>query len=309
MSACRSTIAAWHRAAVLFFWAVLCFLAISVGVDNASHARTAGGVPKSASAFTKFVAKLIQEAMPSAKVTIAGRLRLDVEVPNGNHTTDLHNVYSTCRRDPDACDEDVAVFAAHAVVLYESADKPPAPDTLRIVVRPGSYLAEIRANPKRHSPLVAQIAGDYWVIVVDDRPTAIAIVDENDLSALKMDAKEAFDRAVANTRRALQDSLTKQLGTKCGHGILDSDTYVDSSIAFLDLWAPAVRACSGNLLISVPAADVVLYEDGNVPGAAEIIKRVADDVMAHADRPFSDAVFRWSPNGWLPVDPTSQPAK
>lgn len=293
----------------VFLLIVAVGIALSADYASVSYARARGGVPKSAPAFTKFVAEFIREAMPSAKVAIAGRLRLDVETPNGGHTTDLHNIYSTCRRDPDACDEDVTVFVAQAVELYKSADKRPAPDTLRIVVRPGYYLGEIRANPKRHSPIAVQIAGDYWEIVVDDRPTSIAIVDDNDLPALKLDAKGAFDRAVANTRYALQDSLAKQLGAKCSSGILDGDTYVDSAIAFLDLWAPAARACNGNLLISVPAAQVVLYEDGNEPRAAETLKKVADDVMAHADRPFSDAVFRWSPNGWLPVDSPPPTAK
>jgi hypothetical protein len=259
------------------------------------------GIPKSAPAFTKYVARFIQEAMPEAKVAVIGRLRLDVEAPHGGHTTDLHNVYSVCRRTPDICGVEVTAFVGQMVVLYKQGDTVATRDALRIVVRPSAYLAAIHANPKRNKPLAAPLAGDYWMIAAIDQPTTVAMMDENDLPALKLSAKDALSLAIANTRASLRQSLQKELAMGSVRGMLDGDYYVSNTAAFPDLWAPAAHAFKGNLLIAIPAGDVVLYADGNKPGALTSIVHTADDVIAHAEKPFSDSVFRWSPKGWLPV--------
>jgi uncharacterized protein YtpQ (UPF0354 family) len=88
--------------------------------------------------------------------------------------------------------------------------------------------------------------------------------------------------------------------------MLSGDPYVSSALLFLPLWAKVAHACKGNVLVSVPARDVVLYSDGTKPGALKSIVRDADDVMAHDDKPFSDSVFRWSPHGWILVQGSSR---
>src|SRR5262249_34608840 len=101
---------AFARRTVVFFT----ILAI-VAADHNALAAKREGVPKSAPAFTKFMARFIQAAVPEAKVQIVGRLRLDVEMPKEGYTTDLHNIYSTCQRDRDNCDANATLFVAAAV--------------------------------------------------------------------------------------------------------------------------------------------------------------------------------------------------
>jgi len=278
---------------------VFAFFALSVmGVAADAEDRD---IPKSAPAFTKFVAAVIQEAMPESKVSIIGRLRLDVEAPHGGHTTDLHNVYAACQRDRDNCIVEVTEFVGDMVVLYKQGDAVVTRNALRIVVRPSAYLAAIRANPKRNKPLAAHLTGEYWMIAMVDQKTTVAVLDENDLAALKLTAKDAMALAIDNTRKLLQQSLTKELAMGSERGMLGGDYYVSSTVAFRDLWAPAAHAFKDNLLMAIPAGDVVLYSDGNRPSAIQTIVHEADDVMAHAEKPFSDSVFRWSPGGWIPV--------
>jgi hypothetical protein len=293
------------RGAALF--AVIISTAVSSMILSFdANAKPRVGIPKSAPAFTKFMARFIADALPSAKVSVIGRLRLDVEAPKGGHTTDLHNIYSACQRNPDACTEDVTVFVAQAVEGYKAGDIPPAPAALRVVVRPSAYVAAMRVNPKRNRPLAMPLAGDFWMIAVADRPTQIEMLDENDLSVLKLTSKDAFAAALTNTRRALQSSLQAELAKGPCRGILNGDVYTASTVAFPDLWASVARRCNDNLLMSVRASDVVLYTDGSKPNSLESITRYADQILARAERPFSDAVFRWTPNGWSPVKPPAR---
>ncbi len=280
---------------------VLVFLALSwMGVGSGAAAKERG-IPKSAPAFTKFVGRLIQQVMPDAKVTVLGRLRLDVEAPKGGHTTDLHNVYSTCQRNRDTCGAEVTAFVGQMVVLYKAGDAVVTRDSLRLIVRPSAYVVALTVNPKRNKPLAVPLVGDYWTIVVSDQPTTIMMLDEKDLPALKLTKKDAAGLAFNNTRQALHQSLRAELAKGSAQGMLTGDPYMASTLLFPSLWATAAHAFKDDLLVAIPASDVVLYADGTKPRALKSIVDAADEVMAHAEKPFSDSVFRWSPGGWLPV--------
>jgi uncharacterized protein YtpQ (UPF0354 family) len=291
------------RGAVPLITFVLVVLS-SMNLDSGANAAERG-VPKSAPAFTKFVGRSIQDAMPAAKVTVIGRLRLDVEAPKGGHTTDLHNVYSTCQRNPETCGEEVSTFVAQMVELYKAGDVVLTRDALRIIVRPSAFVAAARANAKRNRPLAAPLVGDFWMMAAIDQPTTIGIMDENDLSALKLSGKDAAKVAFANTERELGKPLA-DLAKGSTRGMLSGDPYASSALLFLPLWAKAAHSCKDNLLVAVPAPDVVLYADGTKPGALQSIVHDADEVMAHDDKPFSDSVFRWSPHGWILVQESSR---
>ena len=72
--------------------------------------------------------------------------------------------------------------------------------------------------------------------------------------------------------------------------------------AFPELWEPVAKAYGGELLISVPASDVVLC--GGKDSGPELVKK-ANEVMLNDERPLSATIFRWTPTGW---DVVAQPA-
>ncbi len=288
----------------VFFFLVL----VSMGISSVAQSRSTN-IAESPPAFTEYVAGFLHDAMPSAKVTVIGPLRLDVETPNGGHTTNLDNVYSVCVRNPDNCIVEVTAFVAAAVELYKARDISRTRDALRIVVRPSALVAEVRAASRRNKPLATQLAGNYWVIAVFDAPTTIAVADEADLPPLKLTPNEALAVANSNTRSALRQSVLDELAKGPCRGMLGGDLYVASAFAFPDLWAAAAHRCHDNLLVAVPASDVVLYIDGTMHGALKSITHAADDVMAHDEKPFSDDVFRWAPTGWITEVPPVKSAK
>jgi len=266
---------------------------------SGADARQANGIPKSAPAFTKFVARFVEQALPGAKVTIVGRLQLDVEPPGGQrHTTDLHNVYSVCNRNPETCDAEVTTFVADMVYVYKTKDAAPSRATLRFVVRPSAYVAALRVNPKRNRPIAMPFAGDYWVILVDDRPTTIAMLDENDLAGLNLSIKDAKTLAFVNTLDALGRSLHKELSTGC-RGILNGDSYTASTVVFIDEWLAAAQRCHGDMYVAIPASDVVLYTVGTADMKSFV--DYANQIVAKAEKPFSSAVFRLTDKGWVPA--------
>ena len=283
---------------------VVLFVALLSANLSGADARETKGVPKSAPAFTKFVGFIIEKTLPGTKVTVAGRLRLDVLPPNGEaHTTDLHNIYSACQRAPDRCEDEVVNFVSDVVYVYKSKDTGPSRTTLRIVVRPLAYVTALRVNPKRNRPIAVPLAGDYWVIVVDDRPTMVSMLDENDLATLGLSAKDALDLAMSNTKSALQRPVRETLTKGCTGALLGDATYTASAVAFPDLWGDAARRCHGTLFVSIPGPDAVLFTDGIKPNTVTKLAMYSAKIAAEDEKPFSNAVLRWTSSGWVFVPP------
>jgi uncharacterized protein YtpQ (UPF0354 family) len=284
---------------------VVFFVALSVN-SPAADAREPKGVPKSAPAFTKFVGVIIMKTLPGTMVTVSGRLRLDVRPPSGKlHTTDLHNIYSLCQRVPDRCEDEVTNFVADSAYNYKNEYTGPSRATLRVVVRPSAYVAALRVNPKRNRPITVPLVGDLWIIVVNDLPTSVAMLDENDLAALNLSAQDALSMAMSNTKAALEKSVHETLLKGCTGGLFGDATYVASAAAFPDLWADAAQRCNGTLFISIPGPDAILFTDGTKSNTVAVLAKYSAKIAAEDEKPFDNSVFRWTPKGWALLPPAN----
>jgi len=282
-------------------WTFVVFIALST--VSGAQAKEPKGIPKSAPAFTKFMAEFIQQAMPQAKITDAGRLRLDIEMPSGKKTADLHAVFNACHRDPDNCPQATTEYVAAVVLAFKTPSgqpKPPAPRAdLRIIVRSAAYVDAIRSN----HPLAAPLAADLWLLVVNDEGDRAAIQTEGDLPALAMTAQDAFAAASKNTR-SWSESVVRDLAKKRCAGVLGGDYYITSIVAFPEIWAPVAHRCHDSLIVAVPDSGSVVYGDASsAEDGLSYVQRAANKLLASADKPVSATVLRWTPKGWVPVPP------
>jgi len=268
-------------------------------------ARTAGP-PRNPAAFTEYVAGLLRQAAPDVKIKVTGPLTLDVDGPGGPHTAMLDNMFDTCRRDRAGCEQTVAVYVSQMTTLWRTPPKPLVVSQLRVIVRPSAYVQSMRQDMRGAEPVAKPLIGDLWVIGAADQPTAIDLLTSQNLAPLNLTAEQAMARGRKNMRfamlRLLKPALAASRDQIAG---LTGDPYESSLLAFPELWAKVAEVEGGNLIVSVPARDVVLLTDGSGAHAVADLKQAAEQVMATADRPFSSAVYRWSADGWTPVQPGS----
>lgn len=278
----------------------LLIAALACGVGSASAATHR--IPRTTGAFTRFVARQFRAALPSANIKVVHRLALNVAAtPSGTHLTDLHTLYSTCRRNADVCGDEMEAFVTQMTTLYETPNAPLQRSALRIIVRPYAYVEHLRAT-STPNPIAAPLYGNYWMIAVADHPTAIQMLDARDLAPLKLSAGEALAIGKKNMTGAVRAFLEQGLeGRSNIGGLLSGDSYESSAFAFPELWAPLAHAFGDNLLVSVPSSDVVLFSEGGQPHAETSMIESAKYIMARAERPFSPALFRWSRTGWQAV--------
>jgi uncharacterized protein YtpQ (UPF0354 family) len=285
----------WRRALFLF----LAVLAASPG-----SARAAGAVPEDPAGFTAFVAELFQRAMPDATISIKGPLQLVIK-SSGDSATDLSHPYEDCGREWHRCRAIVNLFVNHMAAALESMDAPIERSALRIVVRPLAYLDKQRSMlPKGAEPVAAPLPGGFCMMWAVDKPTAIELLSSRDLEPLGLTAEEALaigrKNLVAALRRQLKKGPEEMTDTV---GLMTGNPYESSLFAMPELWAPYAAAMGGDLLVAVPAPDVILVAAGGDPGAAGRVAKRARKVMASVNRPFTDMVFRWSAEGWQPAEP------
>lgn len=291
----------WSRAAAAF--AVLAFALLFA--SHAESARRSQGIPKSAPAFTKFIAAFIRDAVPRADVSSPGRLRLDLAMGGVHHTADLHDIFKTCHRAPDECSQATSELVAAAVSTFKAPAAASGAPTLagpglRIIVRTSAFVDRLRHISGRNHPVAQPLAGDLWLVVVNDLGDRTEIIDEQDLPALKMTPKDAFMAAMGDTAPFASRVLSGLADRQCAY-VLGGDYYITSIVAFPGFWAPIAHHCHDSLIVAIPDWGSVVYGDGSRTDGIASLRKTSDQLFATGDKPLSSLLFRWTPKGWQPV--------
>ena len=270
-----------------------------------SAAPVARDAPAEPGAFTSYMAAEFQTTMPHTAIKIVRDLRLVVGAGDAAWTVDLHSVFSTCRRNPNGCDALIASHVSQMAVAITARSGAPQRSDIRVIVRPSSYLAEMRRSlAGRAEPVAAALEGDFWIFGALDQPTTIKMLDTRDPDALGISNDQALEIGKKNMREGfrleLDDALKRHHG---GVAVLMNGPYESSLLAFHDLWAPIAGAGNGTLFVSIPSSDAVLFTTDQDADAAAAVGKVARVVMSSAQRPFSADVFRWTASGWALARP------
>ena len=265
------------------------------------RAETPAEIPIDPGGFTAYVVAQFHKLIPDDKIDVVSPLRLRVNSPRGGWGAYLDTVYDVCRRYRPGCAEAVATYIREMSTAYEMERPPTDRTSLRVIVRPSDYVAAMRDHAPDSKPLAEPLQGDLWMIGAFDLPTTVDLLDQRALEPLHLSPDEALAIGKQNMVERMRFQIGKVMTEPMNEVKTTGDTYESSLFAFPELWAPVAETMAGNLLIVVPSTDVVIFADGRKPGAAEQLADDARFVMKRANRPFSADLFRWSPDGWVPL--------
>jgi uncharacterized protein YtpQ (UPF0354 family) len=152
---------------------------------------------------------------------------------------------------------------------------------------------------------VYKVAADLHGVLVFDHPDRFELLTLTAFDQLGISVKEAFDRAVENTRRFLEPEETACV--KLNHnsiGKLDRGNVLESSrLLHYGWWSSVSDAMEGDLLVTAPDQRVVLYTDSANDDARLIIQTLANRIVAASDAPLSRTVLTWDVDGWVVMPP------
>jgi uncharacterized protein YtpQ (UPF0354 family) len=250
--------------------------------------------------FVKYLADRIAAAA-GVRVEPGDRpLTLRVLKADGEYllSANLDRIRTGCERVQERCAAFVAEYVAGVSSAISERLKPVEKTSLRIAVRPTSYLASASQAQQVEAPVTRPFIGDLSLVLVVDGARTLRVANKKDLETLRLSEPEAFDTGRANLAADLKPlaSVLKPIVGK-SIGFLEEHAYESSRLVFHDEWRQLATDV-GSLIVAVPTTNVLLYGSGSTPEGVDALRTFALNVARKSQRPLSPLIFRWTAQGW-----------
>jgi uncharacterized protein YtpQ (UPF0354 family) len=213
-------------------------------------------------AFTEVVAKAAAALVPSAKVAVTGDLELETRSAGGETTTtDLNNAYQLYVQHPEHLDD---VIRRYARVLADTvqAGANATVDRSRIVpvIKSRQWVEGMRQvqdgqnNTQKARLLTEPFNAQLAIVYAEDRPSSTRYLTTRDDAG---DSTQLHDLALANLRRVLP-KIEMRSGADGTFLVTAGGTYEASLLLVDDLWSGGQIKVDGDIVVAVPARDVLL---------------------------------------------------
>jgi uncharacterized protein YtpQ (UPF0354 family) len=257
-------------------------------------------------AFTEDVARRVASALPAAQVTVTGALDLKIvylDRPNKElRTLDLNRIWDFCSRNPGECPRVISEFVENFVASRPEELMSAHRRTLMAVVRPAPYAQHVRETYAKagFEAVAAFLAGDLWLLCVQDTEGGTRMIHGKDLSALGLKQEEAIALAKENLAgHLLPMRASAEIAPNGAFGSVEGDGYYGASRLLLhDQWPELAGAFKGELVVAVPDQDRIFFADSGDPAAMLALEKAAQEAARTSERPISSVLLVWTPEGW-----------
>jgi hypothetical protein len=268
----------------------------------------AQSVPIEAGAFTSYMAERLktlahEDTEIHVQVTIMRPLALKLTSQSGMSVeANLTDLQAHCVALNGRCGEAAEQLAQSAIQAFGESARPVQRDMLRALVRPAAWVSELSEIHKQRgiAPLLAKpYVGELWIVVGLNRNALIGLATTETLSKLSLDENAAFELALKNTREAKLPVLNRAVplrGTR--FEMVSEDNYESSRFLMHGEWAEVARVRGGDLIVSVPASNTIIFGAVRNPAQIDDLRAVAVQEARKAPRAVSVQLFRWRANGW-----------
>ncbi len=225
---------------------------------------------------------------------------------------DLANMGGECRRVPAECD---AVIDRWARVAAGPEDDAPATRAqVRAVLFPSDSIDQQRARARaagQPDPFTTRpFLGPLVEALVIDHPDTIAYLGQATRAELGDPTDDELHAlALENMRAAFATALPSEpFGPAPNVRIVSiGDSYENSRVLLHERWADVARSVSGDLLVAVPARDVVIYTGSASEGDVATLRWLALLAVTREPHPLAPTILRWTPDRWELFHANDQP--
>jgi uncharacterized protein YtpQ (UPF0354 family) len=251
----------------------------------------ASAEPLTPKAFTDAFVRVLAAKMPAGAVSTKGDLYLTIKRNGRESPVHLENPYRDYLRDPDRLEEILARFAA--------AFPLPAPavrvDQSRIVpvIKERGWADEVRAQldrerspaPREHK--VEAFNDDLVIVYAEDYETGTRFLRAGE--DVGVSGGELRALAIANLKRVLPP--IQVVAYPAGFSVLSAGGDYDASLLLIDdIWRSADIKVEGDIVVAVPARNVLLVTGSRSRTGLKAVRAVAADVIK-GGYPLTDTLF------------------
>jgi uncharacterized protein YtpQ (UPF0354 family) len=271
------------------------FIAMIFVMSTVATARAANLSP---TAFTLEFVRAFAASGTSASVTVKADLEVNIRYPDGRTLTAyLANAYKDYSADPARLGE---LVKAHVVAWSRPAAGAPAStaaalDRSRIVpvVKDRQWLADLHGTLKARGVaqppefLVEDFADELIVIYAEDDPNRTRYLTTAEID---MDRGELRKLALANLERILPKIEMRNHDDV--FSILSAGGDYEASLLLLDdIWSGGQIKVKGDIVVAVPARDVVLVTGSQNRKGLQVVRAMAADLAAKGPHRLTTTLF------------------
>ena len=152
--------------------------------------------------------------------------------------------------------------------------------------------------PPEDLPLMDYFVGDLHLRYSFDDPRHVSSVSARDLKRLGLKRDQLLPLAIGNFRRLYPERKIEypvpQIALVTDAGSLEPCLMLDAAY-----WEKESQRRGSAIVAAAPARDVLMYSDRSVRGNVDLLKKLAADVYAAADKEaLSKTVFLWNYGRW-----------
>ncbi len=247
----------------------------------------------------EFIARALK-ANPSFKYTAEEPLVVEIDRgEDGSRTMILTGIYNDYVKDPDRINDLMGPFVRDAA---QRTLQPTSIDVDRIVpvIKDNAWVDEametIRGqggtNDIAHEPLNT----DLIIVYALDTPERTSYLSEAQLKEAGFDGINRRKRATANLLALMPPATLVQAGSVfMAYGGID---YAPSAVLFNDFWRQVATYVKGDIVLAVPARDMLLFTGTGMPKGVEELQAHAEHFAKDRHTRLTTRLFRYQ-NGKL----------
>jgi uncharacterized protein YtpQ (UPF0354 family) len=249
-------------------------------------------------AFTDEYVVALRAALPGVKVESVKPLEVKVTLPDGKSSTAfLTNAYNDLQRDPSSRK---AIIERQVASMVEVSKPDEGLDQRNIVpvIKDRAWMSETAKARQAASGgatfqhVYDDFNEDLVVVYAEDRPTNTHYFEEAALKKAGVERKDLRELAKENLRRILPDLEREEIG---GVSLLSAGGDYDASLLLFDeIWTGDLLKVKGEIVVAVPARNVLLFAPANDPARVEELEALVRRVFAENSYTLTDQLFVFS---------------
>lgn len=226
--------------------------------------------------FTARFGAALQKQVPGSKVVTKDALTISIGLKDGQSADlSLDRVYQSYRADPARFDVLVGLFAKALVQADQKAKT--TLDRTRIVpvIRTSAWLSKLRETlrPQGMEPLFAPFSGELAVVYAEDGTGGMRYLTSRD----DVGERAALHRlALENLQRVLP-KIEVRPGRDGLLVVSAGGNYESSLLLFEDIWSGGQFEVAGDIVVGVPARDVLLVTGSRNRKGLKAMRAVAEE--------------------------------
>ncbi len=240
------------------------------------------------SEFSRIFSEKLLQKVENLKILAIDNLYIKTEYNEKESQHFLENAYSEYKHEPTELSEIMQKYLNITDSLYSPETELKIGNILP-VIKDYRYLEEmnrLRADSETQQ-LFEKYNDNLYIFYVEDTETCINYLNEDDLKTLNIPLSELKEIAIQNLNNF--ENIEKH--GENGYYMIVADGNYESSLILLDIWNQENFPVNGEIIIGIPARELVLITGSEDFENIERLKNTIQEINEEGDHIVSEKLF------------------